>query len=294
MSQVALTEKRNSNTMNIDLMNSAEIAKAINEDDKKVAEAIEKVIPEIGEAIDLITAAFINGGRLGYFGAGTSGRIGILDASECPPTFGVAADLVQAFIAGGDGAIKYSVENAEDRADFAREDIKIFNPSSLDVVVSISASGNPDYVVEVLKEAQKCGAKTIAVTSNPEAKMKPYADIFINPIVGEEVITGSSRMKSGTAQKLVLNMLTTGAMVRIGKTYENLMIDVRVSNQKLYDRACRIIAEITGLDYEAAEQYLKDSGLNVKIACVMAKKQCNKEKAEALLVEAGGILRKII
>lgn len=294
MSRVALTEKRNPNTRDIDLMDSIGIVRAINNEDKKVAAAVEKVLPEIARAVDAIAKAFMNGGRLGYFGAGTSGRIGILDASECPPTFGAPEDMVQAFIAGGDRAIKQAAENAEDRADFAREDVKAFNPSEKDAVVSISASGNPDYAVEVLKAAREYGALTIAVTSNPEAKMKADADIFINPLVGEEAVAGSSRMKSGTMQKMVLNLLTTGAMIRIGKTYENLMVDVSVSNKKLYDRACRIISEITGVDYPAAEQYLKDSGLKVKTACVMALKNCSKAQAESLLDANGGILRKVI
>ena len=259
-----------------------------------MAQAVQKVLPDVAKAVDCIAEAFAKGGRLAYFGAGTSGRIGILDASECVPTFGAAPEMVQAFIAGGEKAIMYSVENAEDRADLAEEDVAKFAPTKNDVVVAVSASGNPDYVVKVLQKAKKLGAVTVAVSSNPEAKMQKFADVFINPIVGPEVITGSSRMKSGTAQKMVLNMLTTAAMIRIGKTYENLMIDVSVSNQKLYDRACRIVADITKLDYQQAEEYLKASGLKVKAACVMAMLKCGKDEALQKLEQQGGVLRRVI
>ena len=290
----ALTELRNTDTINIDLMDSAQIVSLINQEDMKVALAVQKVLPDVAKAVDYIAEAFAKGGRLAYFGAGTSGRIGILDASECVPTFGAAPEMVQAFIAGGEKAIIHSVENAEDRADLAEEDVAKFAPTKNDVVVAISASGNPDYVVKVLQKAKELGAVTVAVSSNPEAKMQQFADVFINPIVGPEVVTGSSRMKSGTAQKMVLNMLTTAAMIRIGKTYENLMIDVSVSNQKLYDRACRIVADITKLDYQQAEEYLKASGLKVKVACVMARLKCCKDEALQKLEQQGGVLRRVI
>ena len=290
----ALTELRNTDTINIDLMDSAQIVSLINQEDMKVALAVQKVLSDVAKAVDYIAEAFAKGGRLAYFGAGTSGRIGILDASECVPTFGAAPEMVQAFIAGGEKAIIHSVENAEDRADLAEEDVAKFAPTKNDVVVAISASGNPDYVVKVLQKAKELGAVTVAVSSNPEAKMQQFADVFINPIVGPEVVTGSSRMKSGTAQKMVLNMLTTAAMIRIGKTYENLMIDVSVSNQKLYDRACRIVADITKLDYQQAEEYLKASGLKVKVACVMARLKCGKDEALQKLEQQGGVLRRVI
>lgn len=294
MLKPALTELRNTDTINIDLMDSAQIVSLINQEDMKVALAVQKVLPDVAKAVDYIAEAFAKGGRLAYFGAGTSGRIGILDASECVPTFGAAPEMVQAFIAGGEKAIIHSVENAEDRADLAEEDVAKFAPTKNDVVVAISASGNPDYVVKVLQKAKELGAVTVAVSSNPEAKMQQFADVFINPIVGPEVVTGSSRMKSGTAQKMVLNMLTTAAMIRIGKTYENLMIDVSVSNQKLYDRACRIVADITKLDYQQAEEYLKASGLKVKVACVMAMLKCSKDEALQKLEQQGGVLRRVI
>jgi len=233
MKNVILTEKRNPNTTNIDMMNADEIAKVLNEEDKKVALAVEKCVPEIAKAIELIAQSFLKGGRLAYFGAGTSGRLGVLDASECWPTFGVEHGMVNGFIAGGDEALRYSIENSEDSAELGLQDLDKFNPNKNDVVVGISASGAPKYVLALLEEAQKRGIKTIGISSNPEAVLQKYSDIFINPVVGQEPITGSSRMKSGTAQKMILNMLSTGAMIRIGKTYENFMIDVRMVNEKL-------------------------------------------------------------
>lgn len=294
MAEIALTEKRNPTSLNIDLMDALNIAKTINEEDQKVAIAIQIELPQIAKAIELIAQAFQKGGRLAYFGAGTSGRIGVLDASECPPTFGVPSHMVQGFIAGGDKALRFSVENSEDSAELALADLKTFAPTKDDIIVSISASGNPAYAVSVLEEAQKLGCQTIGISSNPAAKLKTFADIFINPLVGEEVITGSSRMKSGTAQKLILNMLTTGTMIRIGKTYENLMIDLSVSNQKLYDRACRIICDITKVSYIQAQDCLEKSGKKVKIACIIAARNCSKEQAQDLLTQHQGILRKII
>ena len=294
MTQMLITELRNQDSKDIDLMESMDIVRIINQEDLKVAQAVQKVLPQVAKAVDCIAEAFAKGGRLAYFGAGTSGRLGILDASECPPTFGTEPEMVQAFIAGGNAAIKQAVENAEDNAEMADRDIDDFAPDVNDVVVAISASGNPEYVLRVLQKAKDAGAMTVAVSSNPEAKMQKYADVFINPIVGPEVVTGSSRMKSGTAQKMVLNMLTTAAMIRIGKTYENFMIDVRVLNHKLYDRACRIVAEITGVDYETAEKYLNASGLKVKTACVMILGDCSKEKAEQILAAENGVLRKVM
>ena len=289
-----LTEKQNIDTINIDLMNSLEIVTAINKEDQKVAFAIEKELGQIAKAVDMIAQAFLNGGRLAYFGAGTSGRLGVLDASECWPTFGVEHGMVQGYIAGGDRALRYSIENSEDDPQLALEDLKDFNLQKNDIVVGISASGNPKYVLTVLEEAKKIGAHTIGLTSNPEAKLKEFSDIFICPVVGQEAITGSSRMKSGTAQKMVLNMLSTGAMIRIGKTYKNYMIDVRVVNEKLYERGCRFISEICNIDMNEAAEYLEASGKNVKTACVMKIKNCSKNEAEKMLSSASGILRKVI
>ena len=294
MSALALTEKRNPETINIDLMDSYQIARTLNHEDQKVALAVEKTLPQIGEAIEAIAQAFKRGGRLAYFGAGTSGRLGVLDASESWPTFGVEHGMVNGYIAGGDRALRYSVENSEDSAELGLQDLASFAPTPDDVVVGISANGGPRYVLAVLEQAQKCGSKTIGISSNPEAKLQKFSDIFINPIVGEEPIAGSSRMKSGTAQKMILNMLSTGAMIRIGKIYQNYMIDVRMMNEKLVERGCRIVADIAQVSVEEAAKYLEAGGQSVKTACVMAVKKISREEAEKKLAETGGILRRVI
>ena len=294
MISIALTERRNPATKDIDLMDSYTIAQTINNEDKKVALAIEKNLPQIGETIETIAQAFQKGGRLAYFGAGTSGRLGVLDASECWPTFGVEHGMVCGYIAGGDQALRFSIENSEDSAELALQDLQNFAPTPNDIIVGISANGGPRYVLTVLEQAKKIGCTTIGISSNPEAKLQQFSDIFINPVVGEEAITGSSRMKSGTAQKMILNMLTTGAMIRIGKTYENYMIDVRMVNEKLIDRGCRFVSEIAKIPYEEAQKYIELSGKKVKVACVMAIKNCSKEDAEKLLEANNGILRKVI
>jgi len=293
MQKISITESQNPATIDIDLADSSEIVRMINNEDKKVAVAIEKVLPQIASAVDLVSNAFLNGGRLAYFGAGTSGRLGILDASEMAPTFGVSSEIVQGFIAGGERAIRFAVENAEDSVEFALQDLQKFNPTDKDVVVAISASGQPQYCLTVLEEAQKIGAKTIAITSNPQALLAKFANILICPVVGAEVIIGSTRMKSGTAQKMILNMITTGAMIKIGKTYENYMIDLQLTNKKLVNRGKRFVSEICNISLEDATLYL-DKAQNVKTACVMAIKQCTKEEAERLLAQHNGILRKVL
>lgn len=288
------TEQRNSNTLNIDLMSTTEVLTAINAEDMKIAPAIALTIPQISKAVDIIVKALNNGGRMAYFGAVTSGRICFLDACDCAPTFGIREDTIQAYIAGGDASLKQALDKVEDSSELALADIKAFNPGTNDIVISVSASGNPQYVVSVLQEAKKRGATTIGISSNPEAKLKPFADVFINPILGQEAIAGSSRMKSGTAQKMILNMLSTAAMVKLGKTYQNMMVDVTISNKKLYNRACAIISEIAKVSIEEAQNYLEQSGLQVKTACVMAAKKIDKTSAEQLLNEKQGILRKVI
>lgn len=290
---LSITEQSNPDTVDIDIKNGAEIAKLINDEDKKVAEAVAKVLPQIGEAIDKIADSLKTGGRMAYFGSGTSGRLGILDASEMPPTYGISPDIIQAYISGGEKAIRHAVENAEDSSELAVADMRQFNPQKGDVVVAISASGNPRYGLKVLELAQQAGCLTIAVTSNPEAKFKEFADIFINPILGAEAVTGSSRMKSGTAQKMILNMLSSGAMIKLGKTYHNYMIDLEVTNLKLQQRAVRFVREICNVDEKTAAAVLTKTK-NVKTACVMIKKSCTKEQAQKLLAENGGILRKVI
>lgn len=289
-----LTEKNNPKTINIDIMPTTDIIKTINNEDKKVAKAVEKALPEIAQATDMITHSFLNHGRLAYFGAGTSGRIGILDASECWPTFSAPDGMITGFIAGGDYALKHSVEGAEDDTNEALKHINEFNPTKKDVIVGISASGNPNYILTILKEAKKRGAKTIGITSNPEAKLIPLSDIAIVTPVGPEVITGSSRMKSGTAQKMVLNMLSTASMIKIGKTYGNYMIDLQLACNKLVDRGNRIIAAICGISLAKAEEYRIKAENNVKIACVMCQKQCSKSVAQKLLKQHNGILRKVL
>ena len=289
---ISTVEERNPETVHIDLMSTKEILQVINGEDHKVADAVQAVLPQIEKAVDIVVTSLSNGGRLGYFGAGTSGRLGVLDASDCWSTFGIEADQIQGFIAGGDNALRRSVERSEDKEELALLDLGAFKVSPKDVVVVISAAGNTTYPLTILKKAKEMGAKTIAICSNPKASIK--TDVAINPIVGPEVITGSSRLKSGTAQKMILNMLSTAAMIKMGKTYENLMVDVRVTSQKLYNRACDIIEYITGVSKREAQKYLDASGKNVKVACVMIEKDCNKEDAEKFLKQKGGILRKVI
>ena len=294
MREQILTESNNPNTKNIDLMNGEQIATLINREDMIVATAITPQIPLIGQAIELIAQSFKQGGRLGYFGAGTSGRIGILDASECPPTYGTPPNMVQAFIAGGEKAVVHSVEAAEDNLDFANQDFALFAPTPKDIVVAISASGNPNYTLEILRLARQQGISTIAITTNPQARFKEFADIFICAQVGAEAITGSTRMKSGTAQKMILNMLTTGAMIRLGKTYHNHMIDMRPTNDKLQKRAQRIVSEICLINSETAKKYLEKSNYNVKLACIMAIKHYTLEQAQQILEQHQGLLRSVI
>ena len=290
---VAVTEKTNPDTTDIDIKNGVEIARLINNEDMKVALAVQKIVPQIGKAIEEISIRLRRGGRMAYFGSGTSGRIGILDASEMPPTFGVSPNLIQGYISGGEKAIRFAVENAEDSEDLATEDFNNFNPTADDIVVAISASGNPQYTYKILELAKQRNSLTIAVTSNSEAKFKPLANIFLCSEVGAEAVSGSSRMKSGTAQKMIVNMLSTGAMIRLGKTYQNYMIDVQIHNQKLRERGLRYICEITGVDLQTAEKALQQAQ-NVKTACVMLVKNCDKKTADSLLADNEGILRNII
>lgn len=288
-----ITESINLNTFDIDLQNGAEIAKMINAEDKKVALSVEKILPQIGLAIDSIAEKLRFGGKMAYFGSGTSGRLGVLDASEMPPTFGVSPELIKAYISGGNQALRFAVENAEDSEELAVIDFAAFNPQKNDIVVAISASGNPQYTLKILQLAHERKILTIAITSNPEAEFKPYADIFLCAEVGPEAISGSSRMKAGTAQKMILNMLSTGAMIRLGKTYHNYMIDLQLHNRKLYERAIRYVCEICKVEPEVAQKYL-NMAKNVKTACVMILKHCDKSAAEQLLQQKGGILRQII
>lgn len=287
-----VSEARNPDTLQIDLMSTAEILSAMNKQDALVADAVRQVLPEIGAAVDKIVEAFKVGGRLIYMGAGTSGRLGVLDASECPPTFGVPEGMVVGLIAGGDRALRYPIEGAEDDRTEGRRDLEKINLTAKDVVVGIAVSGRTPYVIGALDYAKNVGATTAALSCNPDSAIARMADIAISPLVGPEALTGSTRLKSGTAQKLVLNMLTTASMIRIGKSYENLMVDLSVSNQKLAARATRILVEVTGCTADEAEGFLAASGNNVKLAILMALTGMGASEAEVALKDADGFLRR--
>lgn len=293
MSDLIITEKTNPNTLNIDVASSLEIARMINEEDKKVAEKISENLTTIAKAIDIISENFLKGGRLLYFGAGTSGRLGVLDASECPPTFNSPNEMVQGIIAGGDRALRFAIEGAEDSCELARKDFEKLDITEKDTVVSISASGNANYVIEVLKLAQEKNAKTIALTCNPMANISKIADVVICIETGAEVITGSTRMKAGTAQKMVLNMLTTGAMIKIGKVYKNFMIDVKPTNIKLKDRAQRIVSEIAHCSQDEAKAVLEENEYKIKEAILQIKYSLTYDDAKLILSKYNGVLSRI-
>lgn len=291
MSEV-ITEYRNENTKDIDLLPTIEIVKKMNEEDKIVAIAVEEELPNIAEAIDLIAKQFLKGGKLYYFGAGTSGRLGILDASECPPTFSVPLDMVQGRIAGGKEAFLNSVEGAEDNFEAGVQDAKVLTED--DVCVVISASGNPKYLLGVLYQAEEVGARTIGITCNSKGKIADEAGLVICVEVGPEVIAGSSRLKAGTAQKMILNMLTTGSMIKIGKTYENYMIDLKAVNEKLKDRAIRIVAQIADVSHSEALSALLKCDWEIKTAIISIIKNISIEDARMELKKRNGVLRKAI
>lgn len=291
MSEI-ITEYRNENTKDIDLLSTIDIVRKINEEDKLVALAIEDEAPNIAKAIDIIAKQFLVGGKLYYFGAGTSGRLGILDASECPPTFGVPTDMVTGIIAGGEKAIRTAVEGAEDNFELGEKDAEILTKD--DVCVVISASGNPKYLLGVLSQADKVNCKTIALTCNHKALILEDAGLGICVEVGPEVIAGSSRMKAGSVQKMVLNMLSTGAMIKIGKTYENFMIDLMPTNEKLKSRAIRIVSEIAGVNNSTALQTLLESDWSVKTSIIMLQCKLNKDDAKELLRKNCGVLRRAL
>ncbi len=288
--------------MDIDARSIAETLRIINDEDKRVALAVEREIPDIARATELVVRAFKNGGKLLYVGAGTSGRLGVLDAVECPPTYGVSPEMVQGMIAGGDKAMFKAQEGAEDKEESGARDIDDRNVGENDVVCGIAASLRTPYVVGAIKQAKKRGAKTLYVTTNPRqnfsnpefAELARAIDISICPEVGPEVIMGSTRMKSGTAQKLVLNMITTTAMIRLGKVYENMMIDLQMTNLKLKERAKRIVMTITGINYEDAADSLEKADGHVKTALVMIKAKVSKNEAQARLTKADGFVRAAI
>lgn len=288
------TEKQNPNTMNIDELSTLDLVNLINKEDQAVIDAVADVTVEISNAVDLITQTIKNGGRLVYIGAGTSGRLGVLDASEVLPTYGVGEEAVVGLIAGGDRALRHPVESSEDREDFAVEDLKRINFSSKDVVCAIASSGRTPYCVGGLKYAAEIGAKSISLSCVKNALISSLATIAIEAAVGQEVITGSTRMKSGSATKMILNILTTGSMIKLGKVYGNLMVDVKTSNLKLIERAKGIIIKATGVSYEEAERLLEESGNHVKTAIVMQKLKASKDEAISALAKAEGIIAKAI
>ena len=286
-----ITEQRNPNSMHVDSLSALEIVQLMNEEDKQVPLAIEKCLPQIAQAVECIVAAFQQGGRLVYIGAGTSGRLGVLDASECPPTFGVSPEMVKGIIAGGEHALRHPIEGAEDSKAQAVIDLQTIQFSSKDVLVGIAASGRTPYVIGALEYAKSLGSVTVSIASNPNSAMANIVDIAIDTVVGPEVLTGSSRLKSGTAQKLVLNMLTTASMILMGKCYQNLMVDVQASNEKLKARAIRIVMQATDCDKALAEETLKQADQNAKLAIMMILSGLDRAQAEALLEKHHGKLQ---
>lgn len=286
-----MTETRNPDTMHLDEMSALEIVTAMNREDRKVPEGIEPVLPQIAAVVETVEAAFRNGGRLFYLGAGTSGRLGVLDASECPPTFGVEPGMVVGLIAGGDRALRFPIEGAEDSRELGRKDLEEHDLCAKDVVVGIAASGRTPYVLGALEYARSIGCKTAAIACNKGSAVGQAADIAIEAQVGPEVLTGSTRLKAGTAQKMILNMITTGAMVRIGKAYQNLMVDVVQSNEKLETRAENIVMAATGVERSQARQTIDAAGGKAKLAITMILTGRDVEQAAQLLEEAGGRVR---
>ncbi|OOF65996.1 N-acetylmuramic acid 6-phosphate etherase [Rodentibacter caecimuris] len=289
-----ITEQRNPESMDLDQRSALDIVRLMNDEDKKVPLAIEKCLPQIAQAVEKIVVAFRQGGRLIYIGAGTSGRLGVLDASECPPTFGVCEEMVKGIIAGGEKALRNPIEGAEDDLNGAIKDLQGISFSSKDILVGIAASGRTPYVIGGLNYAKQLGAYTVSIASNPNSVMAQIADIAIETIVGPEVLTGSSRLKSGTAQKLVLNMMTTASMVLLGKCYQNLMVDVKVSNEKLQSRAVRIVMQATQCSVEQAKAALVASDNHSKLAILMLLSGLDKQNARLLLERNEGLLKNVL
>lgn len=292
--ELLVSEGRNPDTMGIDVMSTHDILCTINSEDSTVPGAVKQVIPAIERAVDAIVAAFNQGGRLIYLGAGTSGRLGVLDASECPPTFGVPDDMVVGLVAGGPSALLRATEGAEDRSEDGVSDLKAIDFSAKDVLVGIAVSGRTPYVIGGLQHARAVGAVTVALSCNPVSMIADLADIAISPVVGPEVLTGSTRLKSGTAQKLVLNMLTTASMIRIGKSYQNLMVDLHATNKKLLARAVRIVMQATECTAQQAEAALETTNNDVKLAILVQLTGLDVTAGQAALRAAGGVLRQAI
>ena len=289
-----VTEQSNPKTKDIDRRSTLEIVTLINDEDKSVAEAVSRVLDSIAGAVDLIVERIKSGGRLIYIGTGTSGRLGVLDASECPPTFGVSQDLVSGIIAGGYDALHRSVEAAEDDPAQAARDLEVHNVSSRDAVVGVSASGNTPYTLGAIEYAKSIGAATIAITCNPDSRMAGAAQISIAPVVGPEVIAGSSRMKAGTAEKMILNMLSTATMIKLGLVYSNLMSNLRATNEKLRRRAREILAEESGLSADDAASVFENSGEDLRVALLMARSKLSADEARRLLESQSGSVRRAL
>ncbi|MGY6028305.1 N-acetylmuramic acid 6-phosphate etherase [Phytobacter sp. AG2a] len=286
-----VSETRNPQTLDLDALTTIELVSRFNQQDALVADAVKATLPQVANAVDAAATSLKAGGRIIYMGAGTSGRLGVLDASECPPTFGVPHGLVVGLIAGGPGALLKAVEGAEDNAQLGEDDLVSLNLTSEDLVVGLAASGRTPYVIGGLKFARQTGCTTVAISCNPDSPIAHEADIAISPVVGPEALTGSTRLKSGTAQKLVLNMISTGAMVKFGKVYQNLMVDMKATNVKLVDRACRMLMEATGASREAAEIVLKQTDYEVKPAILMVLSGLDAASARAKLDLHNGFLR---
>lgn len=285
------TEQRNPNTMNLDSMDPLHVVQAMNREDRHVAEAVGEVLPAVAEAVEAARTALLNGGRIVYLGAGTSGRLGVLDAAECPPTFGVSPGVVVGLIAGGEQAFVHAVEGAEDDPALGARDLDAINVTDRDLVVGLAASGRTPYVLGVLGRAKELGCTTVAIDCSPGAPIAAVADIAIEPEPGPEVLTGSTRLKAGTAQKMVLNMISTGAMVGVGKAYENLMVDVQQTNEKLNSRALRIVCEACSCDADQALEALEAAGHEVKTAVVMVLTGVDAQTARRRLDKAAGHVR---
>ena len=288
------TEESNRKTERLDEMTITEILNVMNEEDQTIAAAVREVIPQIGEVVEKVVNAFRNGGRLIYIGAGTSGRIGVLDAVECPPTFSTPHEQVQALLAGGEGAMFQAVEGAEDDADLGAEDLRNLKISSNDVVIGIAASGRTPYVKGALRFAGSQGAVTVSLTSNADSDISEVADIKIEVVTGPEILTGSTRLRAATAHKMILNMISTTSMVKTGKVYSNFMVDLNASNFKLRERAKKIVCTVTDVSYEEAEAVLLQTDFNVKLAIVMILTKTDRHEAEKLIDQSEGFVNNAV
>lgn len=289
-----LTEERNASTMDLDVLDTPELIRRIQQEDRKVADAVADVSDDIARAVDLATERLHKGGRMIYFGAGTSGRLGVLDSSEMPPTFGVDPQTIQAYIAGGRDAMFQAFENAEDSEELGAKDAESANITANDLVVGITASGRTPYVSGAIKKARERGAATVCIVNNPQSELEKLCDVAIVALVGPEALTGSTRMKAGTAQKMILNLISTATMVRLGKVYENLMVDLQPTNEKLRERAASILCTICNIERHVAEGALVASGNKVKTAILMVKRKVGRAQAETLLAKCHNKLRQAL